>query len=144
MTVLNILRHFKCFYNILSHCLWLKYCSVCLIWIANGQNLHFVQKYLCFILLRGDQNICGWETDEKLTRLCSSSMDVLPSKSLSRVTWLKTINRLGMHRYKYVHTLRMFCLLHECFCIIWVALKYKSQHVSDEKKHNFYFWKYHS
>ncbi len=84
MTVLNILRHFKCFYNVLSHCLWLKYCRGCLIWIANGQNLHFVQKYLCFILLRGDQNICGWETDEKLTRLCSSSMDVLPSRSSSR------------------------------------------------------------
>ncbi len=62
MTVLNILRHFKCFYNVLSHCLWLKYCHGCLIWIANGQNLHFVQKYLRFILLRGDQNICGWET----------------------------------------------------------------------------------
>ncbi len=55
-----------------------------LIWIANGQNLHFVQKYVCFILLRGDLNICGWETDEKLTRFCSSSMDVLPSKSSRR------------------------------------------------------------
>ncbi len=36
------------------------------------------------ILLRGDLNIRGWETDDKLTRLCSSSMDVLPSKFLSR------------------------------------------------------------
>ncbi len=40
-----------------------------LIWIANDQNLHFVQKYLCFILLRDDLNICGWESDEKLTVL---------------------------------------------------------------------------
>ncbi len=47
-------------------------------------NLHFAQKYLCFILLRGDLNICAWETDEKLTCLCSSSMDVLPSRALSR------------------------------------------------------------
>ncbi len=49
-----------------------------------GQNLHFVQKYLCFILLRGDLNICGCEMDEKCTRLRSSSMDVLPSKSSSQ------------------------------------------------------------
>ncbi len=27
-----------------------------------------VQKYVCFILLRRDLNICGWETDEELTR----------------------------------------------------------------------------
>ncbi len=64
----------------LSHCLLLKYCRGCLIWIANGQNLHFVQKYICFILLRGDLNISGWETDEKWTRLCCNSMDVLPSR----------------------------------------------------------------
>ncbi len=50
----------------------------------KGQNLHFVQKYLCFILLRGDINICGWETDEILTRLCCSSVYVLPSESSSR------------------------------------------------------------
>ncbi len=73
------------FLQIFSHCLWFKYCHGCLIWIANGQNWHFVQKYLCFILLRGDLNICGWETDEKLTRFCWSSMDVLPSKSSSRL-----------------------------------------------------------
>ncbi len=62
---------------------WLNV-NVNVIWIANGQNLHLVQKYLCFILLRGDLNICAWETDEKLTCLCSSSMNVLPSKSSSR------------------------------------------------------------
>ncbi len=71
------------FYNVLLHYLWLKYCRGCLIWFPNGQNLPFVQRYLCFFLLRGDLNICGMETDEKLTRLCSSSMDVLPSKSSS-------------------------------------------------------------
>ncbi len=38
--------------------------------------------YLCFILLRGDLNICGLETDCKLTGLCCSSMDVLPSMGL--------------------------------------------------------------
>ncbi len=92
ITVLNILRHFKCFYNVLSHCLWLKYCRGCLIWIANGPNFHFVQKYLCFILLKGDLKICGWETDEKLTRLCCSSVDVLPSQVFEPVTWLKTIS----------------------------------------------------
>ncbi len=79
-----MLRHFKCFYNVLSYCLWFKYCRGSLIWIANGQNLHFVQKYISFILIRGDLNICGWETDGKLTCLCSSSMDVLPAKSSSR------------------------------------------------------------
>ncbi len=36
------------FYNVLSHYLWLKYCRGCLIWIANGQNMHFVQKYFLF------------------------------------------------------------------------------------------------
>ncbi len=47
-------------------------------------KLAFVQKYLCFIILRRDLNIFSWETDEKLTRLCWSSMDVLPSESSSR------------------------------------------------------------
>ncbi len=84
MTVLIILRHLSVFYNVLSHCLWLKYCRGCLIWIANGPNLHFVQKYLCFILLRRDLNISGCETDGKLTCLCCSSIDVLPSRSSSR------------------------------------------------------------
>ncbi len=40
--------------------------------------------FLCFILLRGDLNICGWETDDKLTGLCCSSVDVMPSRSSSR------------------------------------------------------------
>ncbi len=71
----------------MSHCLWLKYCHRCLIWIANGQNLHFVQKYLCVILLRRDLNISGCETDEKLTRLCRSSMYVLPSESCDWKLW---------------------------------------------------------
>ncbi len=47
-------------------------------------KLAFCSEYLCFIILRGDLNTCSWETGEKLTRLCSSSMDVLPSKSSSR------------------------------------------------------------
>ncbi len=52
--------------------------------------------YLCFILLRGDLNICDWETDEKLTGLCCSSMDVLPAKSSSRSRdWKLWIAGLG-------------------------------------------------
>ncbi len=47
-------------------------------------NLHFVQKYLCFILLRCDLNISGCETDEILTGLCCSYIDVLLSRSSSR------------------------------------------------------------
>ncbi len=39
----------------------------------------------CFILLRGDLNMCGCETDGKLTGLCCSFMDVLPSRSSSRL-----------------------------------------------------------
>ncbi len=59
------------------------------------QNLHFVHTYLCFILLRGDLNICGWETDGKLTGLCCSSMVVLPSMSSSRSRdWKLWINVL--------------------------------------------------
>ncbi len=42
--------------------------------------------YLCFILLRGDLNICGWEKYGKLTRLCCSSVDVFEP-----VTWLKAM-----------------------------------------------------
>ncbi len=70
ITVLNTLRHFKCFsqcfvtlfsdwniavgaYNMDSKWLKLAFCS-----------------RLCFILLRGDQNICGLETDGKLAGLC--------------------------------------------------------------------------
>ncbi len=83
---------------------WLKYCCGCLIWIANGQNLHFVQKYLCFVLLRGDQNICGWETDEKLTCLSCSSMDVLPSNSLSRSHDWKLSIRFGHYSFAWLNS----------------------------------------
>ncbi len=34
--------------------------------------------------LRGDVNICVGEIDEEFTRLCSSSVDVLPSESFSQ------------------------------------------------------------
>ncbi len=60
---------------------------------------------------------------------------------MAKVKLSASVNALGctvlvpliLHQYKYVHALCMFCLLHECFCIMWVALEYKSQHISDEK-----------
>ncbi len=116
--LLNILRHFKCFYNVLSQCLCLKYCRGWLIWIANGQKLHFVQKYLCFIFLRGDLNIYGWETDEKLTRLCSSSMDVLPSKSSSRSRdWKLSISYSKKQKLMNIRKYVCCIVIHELFHI---------------------------
>ncbi len=78
--ILNILRHFKCFYNILSHCIWLKYRRGCLILMTNGQNLHFVQKYLCFILLRGDQNL--WMGNMKNWHACAAVLWIFCPPSL--------------------------------------------------------------
>ncbi len=52
------------------YCKWLK--------------LAFCSHSVCFILLRGDLNICGFETDGKLAGLCCSSIDVLHSRSSSR------------------------------------------------------------
>ncbi len=74
------------FCHVLTHCLWFKFCIRSLIWITNGQNF-FVQKYLCFILLRGYPNICGWETDEKLQFYWCFALQVFEP-----VTWLKAMN----------------------------------------------------
>ncbi len=41
---------------------------MCLIWIANGPNLHFVHIHL-FILLNSDLNICGCEKKKIIDRL---------------------------------------------------------------------------
>ncbi len=68
-----------------QHCLMIEYLHGCLMWICKmAKNSYFIHTYLCFILLRGDLNICGWEIDGKLTGLRRSSMDVLSSKSSSR------------------------------------------------------------
>ncbi len=56
---------------------------------------------LCFILLRGDLNICGFETDGKLAGLCCSSIDVLHSRS-SRLKAMEGQKDLGFHQ-KYLN-----------------------------------------
>ncbi len=57
-------------------------------WVLNMDckwpKLAFCSEIPLFYFLRGDLSICVWETDEKLTRLCCSSMDVLLSRSSSR------------------------------------------------------------
>ncbi len=56
---------------------------------------------------------------------------------MAKVKVSASVNVLGctvLVPLKYVPTLCMFCLVHECLWITWVTLEYKSQHVSDEKK----------
>ncbi len=75
----------------LSHCLWLKYCCRCLIWITNGQNVHFLQKYLNFE--RWSKYFCGWET-WKIDTLVQRFYGCFALQVFEPVTWLKTINTL--------------------------------------------------
>ncbi len=67
-------------------------------------KLAFRSEIPLFCSLRGDQNICGWETDEKLTRLSCSSMDVLPSNSLSRSHDWKLSIRFGHYSFAWLNS----------------------------------------
>ncbi len=83
--ILNILWHFKCFYNVLSHWLCLKYCSGCLIWkYANGQNLHFVKKYFYFYYFERWSKYLRLGNRWKIDMLVLQFYGCLPSKSSSR------------------------------------------------------------
>ncbi len=62
------LRHFQGFYNVLSHCLMIEMLPSVFNMDCKWPKHAFCSDILCFILLRGYLNICGWETDEKLTR----------------------------------------------------------------------------
>ncbi len=84
ITVLNILRALLSVFTMFVALFIIEILPRVLNMDCKWPKLAFVQKYICFILLRGDLNICGWETDEKWTRLCCNSMDVLPSRSSSR------------------------------------------------------------
>ncbi len=68
---------------------------------ANGQNQYFAH-ILSFIILRGDLNICGCETDGKWTGLSCSSMDVLPSRSSSRSRDWKLCIALLQEQYIWI------------------------------------------
>ncbi len=85
--VFNILRHFKCFYNVLLPCLMIEI-------LPRVLNMDCKWTKLAFCLLRGDLNICGCETDGKLRGLSCNSVDVLPSRSSSRSRdwklWIET------------------------------------------------------
>ncbi len=100
----------KCFYKVLSHCLWLKYC---LIWIANGQNLHIVQKYL-FV------SFYSFERWSKYLRLGNRwQIDTLVQQFygcfalqvFEPVTWLKAMNmRMWSWRHAALSSGKLLCL----------------------------------
>ncbi len=70
----------------------------------HGPNLHFVQNPFVFVLLRGDQNIAAGNRWKILTRLSCSSMDVLPSNSLSRSHDWKLSIRFGHYSFAWLNS----------------------------------------
>ncbi len=121
-------------FEMLSMCLLfcLLYFECCVVLCLKKKKKKMLitkKKYLCFIILRGDLNICGWETDEKLRSLCCSAMDVLPSKSLSRSRdwklWIGTIFLILMNTAKHKLTelflkIELRCSVLQLGCEFWM------------------------
>ncbi len=84
--------------------------------------------YLCFILLRGDLNICSCEADGRLTGLCYRSIDVLPFRSSSQsCDWKLWISP------PYTYPNRYFILKCSIISLIFIENKFLSDMIRNFK-----------
>ncbi len=92
ITVLNILRHFKCFYNVLSHCLWLKYCRGGFNMDCKGPKLAFCSEIPLFYYFEKWSKYLRQENRWKIDTLVQQFYGYFALQVFEPVTWLKTIN----------------------------------------------------